>query len=454
MTIDIQGTLAVPMSAYMELSLSPYVYDKKGGETVSSFFGERKKILHFPRNYQKFARVNRGKLKDIKIIDNRVSVPLGRKLPIKDSFNLRDYQEQPVADVIKWLNNNNNLNSCLLQAGTGYGKTYVLPKIVQQIGQRTLILVDRTLLVKQMYDEFTHNTTADIRILSSSNMELGDVNIATFQLFLKNPKMVKKLAKNIGFIIVDEAHVSPADTFSKVVASLPAKYRLGLSATPTRSDGLTEIISDIFGYKKVIGDNPNKLAVNLVAVKTGIPINYIGQKEFAEKFSAGVTSERVMSLLQESIESFIGKDRKFMVYSTYKVVQETVQELLTSMGLKVAIINSKVSHVKRDKIIADFNSGKLDGLIAGVIMSKGISIHRLDTIISLSTHNKESMTQLIGRLRRDFEGKQKALYVDFGFSGTNFRSSEERFVMMSDIKDKSDKFFLYSRIEYQKILRR
>ncbi len=451
MKVQLIGTLKIPFKHYYDMNISPYIYQKKDGEFVTSFFAEDEVALHFPRNISKFTKVIGKKWEEIEVEDLRASAPLDT-FELNLEFSLRDYQVGGVKNILEALNNDSIFNSLIFQAGTGYGKSYCLPKIVEGLMQRTLILVDRNLLVKQMFDEFTNNTKADVRVLSRDAMELGDVNIATFQMFLRNPQLAKNIANDIGFVVVDEVHVAPATEFLKVISKFPAKYRLGISATPTRSDGLTEVITDAFGFTKVIGDNPNSLGVNLIAVRTGVPVNFSDKSNFAKNFISSATSPEILKLVVDSAIAFRKKGRKVMIYATYGELHNTYKVLLEAKGYKVGIISSKVSHKKRDEIIEAFSKGEVDFLIAGVIMSKGISVHSLDTIISVATHNKESLPQTVGRLRRDHKDKKTPLWVDFGWYGKLRRNTDERFSRLSEMSKGNDKFFMYNSEDYFKLL--
>ena len=454
MHITLTGTIEVDIKDFGKIKTLPYTYTKSGGGHAASYFGNKKTKIFMPRNFQKFMRTTGMKRVEVTSTDKRVEQPLKTPVRLKKSFSLRDYQKGPVAEVVKALKDNRTLNSCVLQADTGFGKTYILPQIAADLNQRTLILADRNLLIKQMYDEFTSNTDEDVVVLNSKKPKLGSVNIATLQMFLQNPEYAKELSKKIGFVVVDECHIAPADKFIRVISSFPAKYRLGLSATPTRSDGLTQVISDVFGDKKIVAKNPNKLLVKIIGVFTKIPVFYNKRSEFEKGFTKAVTSKESLSLLKETIVALKKSGRKIMVYSTYKSIQEVGQKVMEELGLKTAIINSEVSHKERDKIIADFNEGSLDGLIAGVIMSKGISIHRLDTIISMAPHTKESIVQTIGRLRRDHSDKQIPLFIDFGYEGKALEGTLKRFELLRKMETEHDSYFQYDKNAFEKILRR
>jgi superfamily II DNA or RNA helicase len=46
---------------------------------------------------------------------------------------------------------------------------------------------------------------------------------------------------------VDECHHTPSKTFTEAVNAFPAMYRLGLTATPSREDGLGQAIQVYIG---------------------------------------------------------------------------------------------------------------------------------------------------------------------------------------------------------------
>jgi len=442
----INGGLEVAYADAMTVPLSTFIYNKKGGDTVTSFYvpkGREVKVIKFPRNRNKFERFCVD-ADEVNYIDKRVAGEF-ISFDLKDTFKLRDYQKEPVAGVLKDLTATRD-NATVLQAEPSFGKTFILPYIVSSLQKRTLVLVDRDLLRDQMYEEFTDNSTAIVEKLSSKTTKLGDVNIATFQLLLKNKRLMKLLAKEIGFIIVDECHVAPADKFLKVISALPAKYRLGLSATPTRSDGLTSIITDTFGYNKVIGANPNNLKVYNVVVETKIPVFFANKSEYAKQFVKAMTSpikKGADTPIQLAVAAGIKlrqRNRKVLVYVTYGKLQELVKKGFEAEGYSVAIIQGKTPKVKRAELIQAFQEGKIDILVSGVILQKGVSIHALDTIINLAPQNKENLEQVKGRLRRELEGKGEPMFIYFTFGGKLEYSNATTVQLLADSQNKGDKF--------------
>jgi superfamily II DNA or RNA helicase len=447
--VYIGGSLVVHKEDAISMPSVQYIYDTKSGDSVSSIRIVKTKLgtfVKYPRCMEKFERFCASE-KDIEYIDRRVTKELDG-FSLSKSFKLRDYQEKPVKELVETLKTSRE-HSCILQAAPGFGKTYILPKIVKELGQKTLILVDRDLLRDQMYTEFVSNSDAKVVKLTSETKELGDVTISTFQMLLAHPAITKKLATQFGLVVVDECHVAPAAKFLDILSSFPAKYRIGLSATPTRSDGLSQIITDVFSYNKVIGDNPNNLKISNVVVDTKIPVYFSGTSNYAKNFVTAMISpidgeDTPITLAAKAADKLIQKGRRVLLYTTYSKLQDILKQHLEDMGYTVGVIYSKTTKKVRQELIEKFQKNELDFLISGVILQKGVSIHALDTIINLAPQNKENLEQVKGRLRRELKDKKPPLFVYFTYSGNLEYGTAETINNLKSSTKTGDKFILMS----------
>lgn len=149
--------------------------------------------------------------------------------------------EQDIA-VNKLFENNNGI----LSATTGFGKTVVAAALIAKRHTNTLIIVHRKQLVDQWKErlmEFLHLDKNQIgEIGGGKNKPTGVIDIATIQ-SLNYKGEIKDLVTQYGTIIVDECHHISAYSFERVLKKATAKYIYGLTATPTRKDGLQPIMS-------------------------------------------------------------------------------------------------------------------------------------------------------------------------------------------------------------------
>ncbi|MGS0530648.1 DEAD/DEAH box helicase [Bacillus mycoides] len=66
----------------------------------------------------------------------------------------------------------------------------------------------------------------------------GKLIVATVQTLQRNPQLIDALNDFIGTVVVDEAHHFPAVQFIETAGKLTAQNMIGLTATPSRKDGL------------------------------------------------------------------------------------------------------------------------------------------------------------------------------------------------------------------------
>ena len=250
MIIEKTGMLKIPFNKITPDMLRAYTYIQNGTEDVFSTIFKKKDYVYFPRNVSKLKKF----LPDFKIKDLTIT----KSIPKRESYiELRDYQKE----IINQLFNNykEGKNDNIIELATGGGKTFMLADIIPKLQQKTLIVVDMTMLAEQMFTELSTNTNLKISMLDR-NMNLdSDVVITTFQFLNQNDDRLEKIKNEFGLIVVDEVHIAGAKTITKVIQSVNARYRIGLSATPTRSDGLDDILIDLFEHRIVgkIGSNVN-----------------------------------------------------------------------------------------------------------------------------------------------------------------------------------------------------
>ena len=158
---------------------------------------------------------------------------------IKFKGTLRDYQQESV-DSFK------GKTLGVLEAVTGSGKTVIAIDHICRLKQPTLILVNTVELLNQFTErltQFTNLKRDDIGQIGSGKYIIKPVTVALLQSMNKlTPEKYKEINTTFGQVITDEVHIISAHTYYKVITTLCAKYKFGLSATPKRPDGLTKVI--------------------------------------------------------------------------------------------------------------------------------------------------------------------------------------------------------------------
>jgi len=170
-------------------------------------------------------------------------------LTLNISFDgiLRPEQTEVRKEAIKQLS---STGSVLLSMYCGFGKSSTSMKLACDIGLKTLIIVNKLILIKQ-WDEGikTFCPSASVqKITSRSKKDDCDFYIINAQ---NVEKMGKSFFSDIGTVIVDEAHLIMAETLSRCLQWVHPRYLIGLTATPYRMDGLNSLLDMYFGKYKI-----------------------------------------------------------------------------------------------------------------------------------------------------------------------------------------------------------
>lgn len=134
----------------------------------------------------------------------------------------------------------------------GAGKTLTGMAAAVTSGEPTLVLVHLEDLSDQWVETCQRLTGRLPRLIGGGEHDTrplrpGEICVALVQTIRQNLRAYGPFLESVGFLLVDEAHRAPSDTFGEVVNACPARYRIGLSATPKRSDGLTPALHAYMG---------------------------------------------------------------------------------------------------------------------------------------------------------------------------------------------------------------
>jgi superfamily II DNA or RNA helicase len=174
----------------------------------------------------------------------------------------RDYQH----DFIDGLSSSiDSYYDFLARAHTGFGKTISSLIAAARLGTTTLIVVDQENLKEQWIKELTRLfgfKEKDIGIIQGPECSYKDkaVTIAMVQ-SLSQKDYPEDMYSYFGLVIVDEVHIIGAPTFSFILMEFAAAYRMGVSATPKRKDGLQKLLDYNLGRVRVAADKKHDESV-------------------------------------------------------------------------------------------------------------------------------------------------------------------------------------------------
>lgn len=338
---------------------------------------------------------------------------------------LYDYQETAVEAVY-------NAKYGILQSPAGSGKTQMGIALVKKFGKRALWLTHTLDLLQQSKTRalrYTNDTL--IGTITEGKVNIGEgITFATIQTMCKLD--LSRYKDMWDVIIVDECHrcsgtPTAMTQFFKVLNSLSARHKIGLSATVHRSDGMIEATHALLGRvvytvpEEAVGDKI--MRVGIKPIGTGVELsrkclNTDGTLNYTKLISH--LCEDVNRLM--FISSWIVSEREhscLILSDRLEHLEQLMYSLPEDMREDAVMVSGKMTTKKgkaeREQAIEDMRTGRKKYLFATYTLAKeGLDIPRLERLF-LTTPQKDYavVTQSIGRIARVLDGKADPIAYDF-----------------------------------------
>jgi superfamily II DNA or RNA helicase len=297
----------------------------------------------------------------------------------------------------------------ILSLHTGGGKTVCALYIASQLKLPTLVIVHNSFL-RDQWEERVRMFLPNARIGRIQGdlceIEGRDIIIAMLQTLSMKTISIMKF-RPLGLVIVDECHHIASEVFVQALPKVTSKYMLGLSATPTRKDGLmfvanwflgpllytsdtgdkedTGVHVEVYEYKN---DDPvfNEILYNAQGVMfTSLMINKLAECEDRTRW--------LVEILKDVLEET--PHRQVLVLSDR--VQHT-KDILAALpeGLRsaAAILSTDVKAAAR----ADFCATKTILIATYAMCKEGFDVPTLNTLVMATP--RPDVDQIVGRILR------------------------------------------------------
>lgn len=320
----------------------------------------------------------------------------------------------------------------ILQSPAGSGKTQMGIALVKRFGKKALWLTHTLDLLRQSKERAEQYM--DKRLIGT--ITEGKVNIGsgiTFATIQTMRKLDLAQYKDMwDTIIVDECHrcsgtPTAMTQFYKVLNSLSARHKIGLSATVHRSDGMIEATYALLGHviynvpEEAVADKIMKVGILPVSTEVELSrecLNTDGTLNYAKLITYLSTHDGRNLCVADKIVDNMGKS--CLILSDRLDHLESLMRLLPPTMHKEAVMVSgkmttKKGKMEREQAIENMRSGKKKYLFATYSLAKeGLDIPRLERLF-LTTPQKDYavVTQSIGRIARVFDGKAEPIVYDF-----------------------------------------
>ena len=345
---------------------------------------------------------------------------------------LYDYQHGAIDKIFERIHSNPENFNLLYQLPTGGGKTVIFSEIarryIETTGKKVLILTHRIELSKQtshMLSEFgVKNKIIDSNVKEVDDSDELSCYVAMVETLNNRIKDEKVSVKNIGLVIVDEAHYN---SFRKLFKHFEQQFILGVTATPISSNivlPMYEIYNDL-----IVGENIRSLIekgflaeaetigfnVNLTTLKIGMNGDYT-VKSSEELY---VKHEMLTKLMRAYEQE--AKGTKTLIFNNGINTSRHVYETFLMAGYDVRYIDNTNTKEERKEILRWFKETP-DAVLTSVgILTTGFDEPTIETIIiNRATRSLALYFQMIGRGSRVLKDKKKFKVIDLGNNVARF----------------------------------
>ena len=400
---------------------------------------------------------------DLEFVDNVKQIIPSQTITAPDLV-LRDYQEKAMENWSK-----SSMRGCIVLP-TGAGKTVLGIRAIEQINSSTLVVVPTIDLMDQWtqvlkkylkYEgeekknfsskENSDSSQTKIGNLGGGRDDIQQITVATYDsAYLRAPY----IGNQFELIIFDEVHHLPAPGYRLIAEQFIAPYRLGLTATIEREDGLHDLLPKLVGGI-VFQLGPQELSekkhlAEFEIERRQVELTSQEQKDYDDNYSVFLSSLNKLGFRYPSMHNL---KRLIMMSNKNKIAREgllarnkansialnsqskisELKKILTENKFAKTIIftqNNKMVYDLSDKflipfitykttkeerrnVLEGFKSGKYSTVVTSRVLDEGIDVPDAELAIIVSgTGSGREIIQRLGRILRPKKDQKKAKLVE------------------------------------------
>lgn len=313
--------------------------------------------------------------------------------------------------------------SCLGVAATGTGKSAVALNTAAELGRSTLVIVPLQRLAKQWVETAVNvlgMKRSDIGIVQGPKCQydkrlcIGIINS------ISQKEYPPEFYHAFGTVIWDELHKYGSQMFSNSIAMFPARYKIGLTATPyARKDGTAPVYMHYFGGNTVSSE----------ATSVPAKVHVLRYKKSGKVFGEDDRNLMLRCLQTDQVRNDILTKVICQLYDHGRHILgighgvdhiERLIECLVDQGVPRDDIGQftaehNLENGKRGKTSDEYLDWCKETpaiiLATTQMMTMGVDVPRLDAGVELTP--RTDGIQPMGRIRRPYPDKEVALWYSF-----------------------------------------
>ena len=331
---------------------------------------------------------------------------------------------------------------------TGTGKTHLAILAIHRMARPTLVVTPTIDLLNQWYGELMVAFGGPVGLLGGGYYEFQPLTVTTYDSAYIH---LERWGNRFGLLVFDECHHLPGPTYMTTALGSIAPFRLGLTATPERADGLEALLPELIGpivYRKEIKQLSGDYLAGYRTQRLYVELSPEDQERYRqarEQYRAFVDARGIsmggpsgwQRFIQETCRSPEGR-AAFLAYREQKRIAQAAPaklqmlETLLEKHLRDRVLiftadNATVYQIarrflipaithqtktkERKSILERFHSGEYPVLVTSQVLNEGVDVPAANIGIILSgTGSVREHVQRLGRLLRKLGDKQALLY--------------------------------------------
>jgi superfamily II DNA or RNA helicase len=331
---------------------------------------------------------------------------------------------------------------------TGAGKTLVAHLAIADRRRSTLVVTPTLDLVRQWHDGLRTTFGTKIGIVGGGDYDVQPITVTTYDSAYLH---MEHLGCRFGLVVFDECHHLPGESYALGARFCLAPFRLGLTATPERSDGRDALMDELVGrvvYRKDIVELAGEYLSEYETVRVSVDLSPDERAEYEHEraiYRQYLTDNGIAMSSPRGFSDFIMRSsrtddgrRAFAAYRRQREIAFTapakldyVERLLhqhrsdrtivfTQDNATVHLLSRKflipaITHhtrvSERSAILQAFSKGTYTAIATSKVLNEGVDIPEANVAIVMSgSGSVREHVQRLGRILRKGEGKQAILY--------------------------------------------
>ena len=367
-------------------------------------------------------------------------------IDLHSELSLKPYAHQQEA-LQAW---KENARKGVVVLPTAAGKTYLAQMAMQATPRRTLITVPTLDLMHQWYANLEAAFPGvEVGLLGGGSRDRTPILVATYD---SAAIYAESLGNQYALLICDECHHLPSDFHRSIAEYSIAPYRLGLTATPERSDGRHEDLEKLLGavvYRRTAEELSGTALAPYQIVQIKVQLSeeerdryatlqqqrndflqksniWLGSPEgwqrFVQASAQSPAGRRAMLAHRESKNIALGTAGKLTLLEellnkhyperTLIFTNDNATVYKISQDFLIPAITHQTPVKERHTILQKFRSGDYSVIVVSHVLNEGVDVPdaRVAILLSGSGSPREYIQRLGRVLRKGSDGKTALLY--------------------------------------------